>query len=231
MTSHASGAGPQTPDTGRTRGAAPIRVVIADDHAHYRRGLRLVLTIDGDIEVVGEASNGYEALDLALATRPDVLVIDLQMPRLGGIEVVSSLVDLVPETRVLMLTMSEQNADLLGALLAGVDGYVIKDATADEIAAAVRQLHQGEIVVTSAVAADLVSQVLSAGLDAIENPRTAALVDANRPLLRRIARGASVDQIAEEDQVPREAVVGHLRQLLDDARTLSRLGAPQTQGR
>lgn len=215
-------AGPPQGADGRPPRRAPIRVAIADDHAHYREGLRLVLTIDGDIEVVGAASNGYEALDLVLATRPDVLVIDLQMPRLGGIDVVRALADQAPGTRVVMLTMSEQNGDLLAALLAGANGYVIKAAAADEVAAAVRLVHRGEIVVTTPVVADVVSQVLSTGLEQPEDPRIAALLDANRTLLRRIARGATVDEIGVELEMPRDAVVGQLRQLLDDCRALIR---------
>ena len=125
---------------------ARIRVVIADDHALYRRSLRVVMTLDGDIEIVGEAGDGYEAVDLALSTRPDVLVIDNQMPRLGGIDAARAVAEQAPDTRVLMLTMSELASDLQQAVEAGVAGYVLKDSTGEEVAAAVRTVHRGERV-------------------------------------------------------------------------------------
>ena len=125
---------------------ARIRVVIADDHALYRRSLRVVMTLDGDIEIVGEAGDGYEAVDLAVSTRPDVLVIDNQMPRLGGIDAARAVAEQAPDTRVLMLTMSELASDLQQAVEAGVAGYVLKDSTGEEVAAAVRTVHRGERV-------------------------------------------------------------------------------------
>ena len=125
---------------------ARIRVVIADDHALYRRSLGVVMTLDGDIEIVGEAGDGYEAVDVAVATRPDVLVIDNQMPRLGGIDAARAVAEQAPATRVIMLTMSELACDLHQAVAAGVAGYVLKDSTGEEVAAAVRTVHRGERV-------------------------------------------------------------------------------------
>lgn len=130
-----------TPGTG-----APIRVVIADDHALYRRSLRIVMTLDGDIDVVGEAADGFEAVDLAVSVRPDVVVIDNRMPRLGGIDAARAITEQVPDIRVLMLTMSELASDLHEAAAAGVAGYVLKDATGDEVAQAVRAVHRGELL-------------------------------------------------------------------------------------
>lgn len=125
---------------------ARIRVVIADDHALYRRSLRVVMTLDGDIEVVGEAGDGYEAVALAVSIRPDVVVIDNQMPRLGGIDAARAITEQVPGTRVLMLTMSELASDLHEAVTAGVAGYVLKDSTGEEVADAVRTVHRGQQV-------------------------------------------------------------------------------------
>lgn len=123
-----------------------IRVVLADDHALYRQSLRIVMTLDGDIEVVGEAANGYEAVDLALAVRPDVLVIDNQMPRLGGIDAARAVTAQLPDTRILMLTMSELATDLHEAVAAGVSGYVLKDSTGEQVTEAVRTVHRGRQV-------------------------------------------------------------------------------------
>jgi DNA-binding NarL/FixJ family response regulator len=126
--------------------AGRIRVVIADDHANYRRSLRIVMSLDGDIEVVGEAGDGYEAVELAVSVRPDVVVIDNQMPRLGGIDAAREIAVQAPDTRVLMLTMSELSGYLHQAVEAGVSGYVFKDASADEVADAIRAVHRGEQV-------------------------------------------------------------------------------------
>jgi DNA-binding NarL/FixJ family response regulator len=126
---------------------APIRVILADDHHLYRRCLGAIMTLDGDIEVVGEAADGYEALDLAVAVRPDVIVIDLRMPRLDGIDAVRAICKRLPTSRILMLTMSEGSESLMQALDAGVAGYVYKDASAEEVTDAVRRVHRGERVV------------------------------------------------------------------------------------
>ncbi|MCA1784212.1 MAG: response regulator transcription factor [Dermatophilaceae bacterium] len=125
---------------------ARIRIVIADDHALYRKCLGVVMILDGDIEVVGEAGDGHEAVALALSVRPDVVVIDNQMPRLGGIDAARAITDQAPDTRVLMLTMSELATDLQQAVEAGVSGYVLKDSTGEEVAEAVRAVHRGQQV-------------------------------------------------------------------------------------
>lgn len=123
--------------------AVPIRVVIADDNPRYRASLRIVITLDGDIDVVGEAGNGYEAVDLAVSTHPDVIVIDNRMPRLGGIDATRAITAQTANTRVLMLTMSDDDDHLSAAVHAGVSGYVYKDASGEAVAEAIRAVHAG----------------------------------------------------------------------------------------
>lgn len=126
-----------------TPAAAPIRVVIADDNPRYRASLRIVITLDGDIDVVGEAGNGYEAVDLAVSVHPDVIVIDNRMPRLSGVDATRAITAQATGTRVLMLTMSDDDGHLNAAIDAGVSGYVYKDASGEEVADAIRAVHAG----------------------------------------------------------------------------------------
>ena len=124
-----------------------IRVVVADDHPVFRRGL--VRTIDDadDMEVVGEASEGREAVDVVLRFRPDVAVVDLQMPRMHGLEVVRTVARNCPQVAVVVLTMSEDEATVWAALRAGARAYLLKSADEDSILRAVRAVAQGELVV------------------------------------------------------------------------------------
>ena len=120
-----------------------LRVLIADDHTLVRESLVSLLQAGGDVQVVAQAATGVETIEKAVATRPDVVVTDLSMPGLGGIEVVRRLHEAVPETRVLVLTMPQVDEYGLQAVRAGASGYLVKDSAAAELLAAVRSLHAG----------------------------------------------------------------------------------------
>ena len=120
-----------------------LRVLIADDHTLVRESLVSLLQAGGDVQVVAQASVGVETVEKAIATRPDVVVTDISMPRLGGIEVVRRLHEAVPETRVLVLTMHQEDEYVLQAVRAGASGYLVKDSAAAELLAAVRSLQAG----------------------------------------------------------------------------------------
>ena len=120
-----------------------LRVLIADDHTLVRESLVSLLQAGGDVQVVAQASSGVETVEKAIATRPDVVVTDLSMPGLGGIEVVRRLHEAVPETRVLVLTMHQEDEYVLQAVRAGASGYLVKDSAAAELVAAVRSLQAG----------------------------------------------------------------------------------------
>lgn len=122
----------------------PIRVLVADDHRIVREGLVSLLAEGGDCAVVAEAADGVEAIEQALATRPDVAVIDLTMPRLGGLEAVRRIREQAPHTRVLVLTVHEEEEYVLPAVRAGAAGYLVKDSAASELLAAVRALAAGQ---------------------------------------------------------------------------------------
>ncbi len=121
-----------------------IRVLVADDHTLVRTGLIKILADSGDCEVVAEAADGVEAVDKALATRPHVAVVDVSMPRLSGIEAVRRIADQLPDTRVLALTVHDEEEYVLYMVKAGASGYLVKDSAASELLDAVRTLHQGQ---------------------------------------------------------------------------------------
>lgn len=120
-----------------------MRVLVADDHVLVRESLVGLLQASGDVEVVAQASDGVETVDKALETRPDVVVTDISMPRLGGLEVVRRLHEALPGTRVLVLTMHQEDEYVLQAVHAGASGYLVKDSASSELLAAVRSLHAG----------------------------------------------------------------------------------------
>jgi DNA-binding NarL/FixJ family response regulator len=122
----------------------PIRVLVADDHRIVREGLVSLLAESGECEVVAEAADGVEAVERALATHPDVALIDLTMPRLGGLEAVRRIRERAPRTRVLVLTVHEEEEYVLPAVRAGAAGYLVKDSAASELLAAVRALAAGQ---------------------------------------------------------------------------------------
>ena len=129
----------------------PIRVLLADPHALFRRGVRLVLEEEPDIEVVGEAGEGLDAVERVVELIPDLVLMDVRMPGVSGIEATRRVRELVPSVKVAILTVSESDDDLFAAVRAGATGYLLKDADADEVAVAVRAAHNGEVHLDQAV--------------------------------------------------------------------------------
>jgi two-component system, NarL family, response regulator LiaR len=146
-----------------------IRVAIADDHAVVRQGLRTFLELQDDMEVVGEASDGDEAVDLVERTAPDVVLLDLVMPRVDGIEATRRIRERSPATRILVLTSFADDHTVLPAVRAGAAGYLLKDVQPPELAGAIRTVHAGEALLAPAVATMLVEQL------AAEDGSTAAV--------------------------------------------------------
>jgi NarL family two-component system response regulator LiaR len=197
--------------------SAPIRVLIVDDHAVVREGLRTFLELQDGIDVVGEASDGKEALDRVAKLRPDVVVMDLVMPKLDGVGAMRELQRLGHAPRVLVLTSFLDDERLMPAIEAGAAGYLLKNVAPAELARAVRAAHAGEAMLDPTVAARLVERIAgreraSTGLD--------ELTRREREVLECIARGRSNKQIALELGVAEKTVkthVGHLLAKLDVA--------------
>jgi len=136
-----------------------IRIIVADDHPIVRSGIVGLLSLDDGLEVVGEAADGAEAVELAHALHPDVVLIDLRMPRLTGAEATARLTAELPDVRVLVLTTYESDDDILGAIEAGASGYLLKAAPQEEIVAGIRSVADGHTVLAPSIAAILVTRM------------------------------------------------------------------------
>ena len=137
-----------------------MRVVLADDHAFYRDGLAQILAMEG-FDVVAQVPNGEAAVEAAVELAPDVVVMDLNMPAISGVEATRLVRDRAPACRVVMLTVSADEADVIDAIVAGANGYVLKDGPVDEVAAAIRAVAMGQSLVTPRVASSLLSRIRS----------------------------------------------------------------------
>jgi DNA-binding NarL/FixJ family response regulator len=148
---------------------SPIRLLIVDDHPVVRDGLRGMLAGDPELEVVGEASDGAEALAAVASLRPDVVLMDLRMPGLGGAAAIKALAEQGSEARVLVLTTYDSDSDVTPALEAGATGYLLKDAPREQLVAAIRAAARGEAVLAPSVATRLVSQLRAPAQDALSD--------------------------------------------------------------
>ncbi|SEL07130.1 response regulator [Streptacidiphilus jiangxiensis] len=185
-----------------------IRLLIVDDHPIVRDGLRGIFAQDPDFEVVGEASDGAEAVERALALTPDVVLLDLRMPGVGGVEAIRRLRERAPQVRVLVVTTYDSDADVLPAIEAGATGYLLKDAPREELVRAVRAAHQGQ-----AVLAPTVAQKLLGAVRAPQPAPTALLTDRELDILRLVAAGTSNKEAAKRLFISEATVKTHLLHL------------------
>jgi len=181
-----------------------IRVIVADDHPVVRAGIVGLIALDDGIEVVGEASDGAEAVDLAEATRPDIVLMDLRMPKLSGAEATARIARLLPEVRVLVLTTYETDDDILGAIEAGASGYLLKAAPHEEILAGIRAVAEGHTVLAPTIAATLVTRMRQ---DAQATPQ---LSPRELEVLRLVSAGRSNPEIARDLFIGEATVKTHL---------------------
>jgi DNA-binding NarL/FixJ family response regulator len=189
-----------------------IRVLIADDHAVVRQGLRTFLELQDEIEVVGEAADGIEALELVQRTAPDVALLDLVMPRLGGLEAIRRIREVAPATRVLVLTSFADDDTVLPAVRAGAAGYLLKDVQPPELVGAIRTVHAGEALLAPAVATMLVEQL--AAEDGAGAERDDHLTPREREVLALLARGRANKVIARDLGVSERTVKTHVSNIL-----------------
>ncbi|HET8632305.1 MAG TPA: response regulator transcription factor [Thermomicrobiales bacterium] len=201
--------------SGATGEAGPIRVYLVDDHGVVRRGMRAYLDLVDDIAVVGEAADGQAALDGLAATAadgalPDVVLMDLLMPRLDGIAATAAIKARYPDIEIVALTSFLEEDRVHAALAAGAAGYLLKDAEADEVAAAIRAAHRGEVHLDPAVAARLMRT-----LRAPAAPRPLdALTDREREVLILVARGAANKEIARRLGISERTARTHVSNIL-----------------
>jgi DNA-binding NarL/FixJ family response regulator len=189
--------------------ADPIRVLIVDDHAVVREGLRAFLELQDRMEVIGEAGDGREAIEEAERLRPDVILMDLVMPRLDGVEAMRELHEQVPAARVIVLTSFLDDERLVPALRAGAAGYLLKNVEPQELARAIRLADAGEAVIDPAVAARLVDALVEVGGD--EGPK---LTRREQEVLELIGRGLANKRIALELGIAEKTVKTHVSHVL-----------------
>jgi DNA-binding NarL/FixJ family response regulator len=188
-----------------------IRIVIADDHKVVRQGLRMFLDLDPELEVVGEAENGAQAVELAGLLAPDVVLMDLLMPVMGGIEAIGLIRARHPETEVVAMTSVLENAAVVGAVRAGAIGYLLKTTDAEALCSAIRAAAAGQVRLAPEAAALLMREVQ---LPAPAASETDALTDRETDVLRLIAQGRANKEIASELGIGEKTVKTHVSNVL-----------------
>ena len=186
----------------------PIRLVLADDHEIVRAGLRMLLESQSDMEIVAEASSGAEAIELARTHQPDVILMDISMPDMDGMETTRRLGACCPSVVVLALTIHEEEGYLFQMLDAGASGYVPKRAAPEDLLRAIRTVHQGEVFLHSSMASVLVKDFLQRG-GATGGTELSALTSREQQVLRLIAEGLTNKQIGQTLGISPKTVARH----------------------
>jgi DNA-binding NarL/FixJ family response regulator len=189
--------------------AHPIRLLVVDDHHLFRRGLVGLLSEMPDFIIVGEASNGSDAVDLYHQKKPDVVLMDVNMPGLSGVDAVRVL-KRESDVKILMLTISDKDEDLLGALAAGADGYLLKNAELEFLSQSIRQVAAGK----GALSPDVTSRVMQAAVQPHILRHEASLTPRERDVLEQLAQGKSTTEIAAALYISQNTVKTHVRRIL-----------------
>ena len=204
-----------------------IRVLIVDDHALFRRGLQMVLEGEADIDVVGEASDGHEAVERAEATTPDVVLMDVRMPKRSGIEATRVIKETLPSSKILMLTISDEEADLYEAIKAGASGYLLKEISIEEVADAVRAVHAGQSLISPSMASKLLNEFATIVKKRDERTQvpTPRLTERELEVLKLVAKGMNNRDIGQELFISENTVKNHVRNILEKLHLHSRMEA------
>jgi DNA-binding NarL/FixJ family response regulator len=213
------------PQPSPVAGQADIRVLVVDDQELFRRGLTMLLNAEDDIEVVAEAADGVSAAALAAAHSPDIVLMDVRMPKLSGIEACVAIKDAAPSARIIMLTVSDEEADLYEAVKNGASGYLLKDSSTDEVAQAVRVVADGQSLISPSMAIKLLDefkQMSRTDRQAVPTPR---LTERELEVLRLVAQGLNNREIAKQLFISENTVKNHVRNILEKLQLHSRMEA------
>jgi DNA-binding NarL/FixJ family response regulator len=202
----------------------PLVVLIADDHPLFRNGMRALLTSVPDLEVAGEATTGDEVIRLAEDVQPDVVLMDLKMPGLGGIEATRRILGANPHVRILVVTMFEDDESVFAALRAGARGYVLKGASPDEMLRAIRATGSGEAIFSPAIAQRLI-EYFTAPRPTVSVPPFPELTDREREILTLIAQGRANPEIRQELGISLKTVRNHISNIFSKLQVADRAEA------
>lgn len=210
----------------------PVRVLVADDHRLMREGTAALLALDERVEVVALASDGREAIEAALRTRPDVALLDLKMPRVEGSEACAVIRNRLPGTQVLMLTVSERDHDLYAAIRVGAVGYLLKDMPPADLVAAVLAARRGELAIAPSMAARMLGDLPGPAVDAAPGEaRLAKLSERERDVLALLAQGLPNREIAQRLSISEPTVKTHVAHILTKLHLRNRSEAAALVGR
>lgn len=199
-----------------------IRILLVDDHSLFRSGIRLLLQRNPEFEIVGEAADGLEGIKRAKQLRPDLVLMDLNMPGLSGLEAMQLIVEDLPDTAVLMLTVSEEAEDLATALRSGARGYLLKNIEADYLTQSIKRAAAGEPVIAESMTAKLVMQ-FRVGNNVSSTPEREKLTPRERETMVCLARGESNKEIARNLDVAESTVKIHVQNILKKLNLTSRV--------
>jgi two-component system NarL family response regulator len=203
----------------------PIRVAVVDNEELFRRGLTMLLTLEDDIEVVGEAGDGIAAAELAAASAPDVILMDVQMPKRSGIQACVTIKEVAPVVRIIMLTGSDEEADLYESVKNGASGYLLKDSSIDEVAQAIRVVADGQSLISPSMAIKLLDefkQLSRSDRDQASSPRLTAR---ELEVLTLVAQGLNNRTIGKRLFISENTVKNHVRNILEKLQLHSRMDA------
>jgi DNA-binding NarL/FixJ family response regulator len=200
-------------------------VLVVDDQELFRRGLIMLLGGDIDIEVVGEAADGITATELAITTAPDVILLDVRMPRRTGVEACRAIKEAVPATKIIMLTVSDEEADLYESVKNGAAGYLLKDSSIEEVAQAIRVVNEGQSLISPSMAVKLIDEFKQMSKPEREQGPALRLTERELEVLRLVAKGLNNREVAKELFISENTVKNHVRNILEKLQLHSRMEA------
>ncbi len=200
-------------------------MLVVDDQELFRRGLTMLLAVEPGLEVVGEAGDGLEGVSLAETAAPDVVLLDVRMPKQSGIEACLAIKEAVPSTKIIILTVSDEEADLYEAVKSGASGYLLKDSSIEEVAQAIRVVADGQSLISPSMAIKLIDEFKQMSRPERDTGPALRLTERELDVLRLVAQGLSNKEIAARLFISENTVKNHVRNMLEKLQLHSRMEA------